>query len=52
MHAAVSASGVLINILFDELQQHRGHIQVLHSGRGLEAVVQVDGNIQIHSFYP
>jgi hypothetical protein len=41
---------VLVHILLDKLQQYVGHVLTLGSGNGLEAVVQLEGDIQVHSF--
>ena len=42
---------VLVDVVLDELQQHVGHVQALGCGDGLEAVVQLDGYVQVHAFH-
>ena len=42
---------VLRNIRPDELEQHSGHVLAFGGGNGLKAIVQRNGNIEIHSFH-
>ena len=38
-------------ILLDKLQQHVGHVRALGGSDRLEAVVEFDGNVQIHALH-
>ena len=42
---------MVIDIILDERQKHVSHILALRCRDGLEPVVQLKRNIQIHSFY-
>jgi hypothetical protein len=44
-----SGGFVLANVSLDELQQYGGHIDALGRGCGLESVVQVDFDVDVHS---
>ena len=49
--AALGFDECLSMYLLDKLQQLVGHVFALRSRGGFEAVVQLDGNVQIHSFH-
>ena len=46
------ANAILGNILMDKLQEYIGHVVALGGRCRLEAVVQADFYIDIHSFHP
>lgn len=43
---------MLRDVALDELQQHVGHVLPLGSGNRLEAVVELDWDVQVRPSYP